>query len=155
MVDKNIKGDLSWIKASEDRYDEFEGKKSWSAQIHPDKDSLELVREMQADGIKNKLKRDEKGWYVKFSHPLVKTDKAGKITQVYTPPMVINRAGEVITGSVNNGATGEVVVNFYEHPLKGGAKSYAARLKKIILDDYSLYGDQTKVSTEVKQENYF
>jgi hypothetical protein len=27
MVDKRIKGELSWIKASTDRFDEYEGKK--------------------------------------------------------------------------------------------------------------------------------
>jgi hypothetical protein len=129
-------------------------RRSWSAQLHPDKDSLEEIRMMQAKGIKNKLKMDDKGWYCKFSHPLEKTNREGKVTQTYLPPYVRDREGKLIEGSVNNGATGEVVLDFYEHKAGKEGKAYAARLKGIILDDFTLYGEDKKVDTVATQTGW-
>lgn len=156
MVDKFVKGELVWIKTQRDRPEEYEGKKSWSVTVYPDKESLDLVREMQADGIKNKVKKDDKGWFVKFSRPCQQVNKDGKVTKVFDPPVIVDENGNVVDGPVSNGAIGTVKVDFYEHPVKGG-KSHAARLVGVKLHEYKLWesGGGKPVSTEVKQENYY
>lgn len=155
-MDKFIKGELVWIKVHKDRPEEYEGKKTWSVTVYPDKESLEEVREMQGIGIKNKLKKDDKGWFVKFSRPVEDTDKrTGKVKKVYEPPVVTSPDGTVVDGFVNNGAIGTVKLDFTEGTSTKG-KYYTARLNSIKLQDYKLWeGTETKKAPEVKQENYF
>jgi len=153
MVDKYIKGELVWVKTQKDRPEEFEGKKSWSCTVYPDKESLEIIREMQADGIKNKVKKDDKGWFIKFSRPTQKVNKEGKVTKVFDAPFVVDESGAVVGGPISNGAIGTLKIDLYEHPVKGGT-SHAARLEGIKLHDYKIYGADAPVAAP-KQENYF
>jgi hypothetical protein len=151
-MDKFIKGELIWIKTIDP--EEFEGKRNWSVIVYPDKESLDVVREMQADGIKNKVKKDEKGWFVKFSRPTQRVNKEGKVIRVFSPPVVTDESGNVIDGLIANGAIGTVRVDLYEHKVKGGT-SHAARLEGIKLHDYKPYGEASTSTKEVKQESYF
>lgn len=142
MVEKVLDGEFVWIKTSKDRPEEFVApdgtvKKSWSATIYPDKDSLELIRELQAIGIKNKLKKDDKGWHAKFSCP-VEEVKKGKVVRVNDPPLVVDASGNVIDGFVNNGAIGSMKIDFKEGSTPKG-KYYVARLQGLKLTDYKLW----------------
>ncbi len=157
---KEVKGELKWIKTSRDRPEEFTDpsgkvKKTWSVTVYPDKESLETVRDMQASGIKNVVKKDEQGWFVKFSRPCVK-EKNGKVVQVLDPPIVVDANGTIVDGFVNNGAIGTVKIDFTEGKTSKG-KYYTARLEGIRLQDYKLWegtaGNSSVASP--KQENYF
>lgn len=160
MSEVILEGDFTWIKCNPEYPEVFEGpdgeKKSWSATIHPVPASLEKIREMQADGIKNKLKRDEKGWFAKFSIPTEKKNKkTGKVIEVYKAPTIVDNDGKVITDRIANGAKGFMKLNFYEHKA-GTGTSFAARLVGLKLTDWKPYGDGASgINTEVKQENYF
>jgi hypothetical protein len=153
-MDKFIKGELVWIKTQRDRPEEYEGKKTWSITQYPDKDGLELVRELQAIGIKNKLKRDDKGWFVKWSRPTEQV-KNEKVVKVFDPPIIVDSDGNVIDGPINNGAIGTVKIDFTEGKTSKG-KYYTARLVGAKLDTYSLWEGSTAKAVETpKQEAYF
>lgn len=162
MAEYILEGTFDWIKTDPTRPEEFKSpdgkvKKSWSAILYPTKESLDQVRVMQAKGIKNKVKLDaEKGWNVKFSCPVEKTNKTGKVTQTFNAPKVVDGDGNPIQGLVANGAKGFMKVDLYEHPVQGGSTSFAARFMGLKLTEWKPYGEDTpKVNTEVKQENYF
>ena len=109
-------------------------------------------------GIKNKIKRDDKGWFVKFSRPVSDISKAGKTLRTYEPPRVVDAEGKPIEGFLNNGAIGEIKIDFKEGSTTMG-KYYTARLEAVKLHEYKLWeADGSKPNAEVakpKQENYF
>lgn len=162
MSEVILEGEFEWIKTDPDRPETFEQpdgkvKKSWSTIIYPTKDSLEKIREMQAEGIKNKLKKHEtKGWYAKFSIPTEKF-KGGKVIQTFDAPRVVDQEGKVIPGLVANGAKGFMKVDLYTHPIQGGGTSKAARFMSLKLTEWKPYSSDNKppINTEVVQANYF
>lgn len=160
MVEKIIKGEFTWIKTNRDYPEEFTDpsgkvKKSWSTTVYPDKDSLELIRELQAIGIKNKLKKDEKGWHAKFSRP-VEDIKKGKVVAQLEPPKVFDADGNLIEGFVANGAIGEMKIDFKEGTTPKG-KYYSARLEALKLISHKPWEASNKAAevAKPKQENFF
>lgn len=133
-----IKGKLSWVKSNQP--DEW-GK--WKVTVHPDNAGLEKIRELQGEGIKNVLKKDEDGYKTTFSRPTQKMIK-GKVVGL-TPPEVLvldgtNPDGTVktkpLTGVlVGNGSDGIVKLEVYQHSTPGGGKAKAARLVSIRVDN--------------------
>ena len=141
---RKLEGKLEWIKCHPDFPEEYEGKKSWSTIIHPTKDSLEVVRDMQADGIKNIVKRGtEPGdYYVKFSRRTEKTNRAGKVLESFKPPTVYMPDGSVFDHKKMLGnCEGSIEVDFYQHPIKNGGKSHAAMLDTVRLTKVVYYGE--------------
>lgn len=162
MVDKILEGTFDWIKTDPNRPEEYTNpqtkvtKKSWSAIIYPTKDSLDEIRIMQAKGVKNIVKMTDDKWNVKFSCPIDKKNKAGKVTQTFPAPTVVDGDGKTIEGLVANGAKGFMKLDLYEHPVQGGKTAHAARFMGLKLTEWKPYGsDQPTINTEVKQENYF
>lgn len=133
-----ISDNLSWIKT--DIPEEYNGKQSWSVTAHLNPDGVNKVMELKAEGVKNVLKKDDKGWYVKFSRPVVQKNKEGKVTKQFNPPVVSGPDGTIVNGMVANGATGTVVLDVYQHPVQGGGKAKAARLEGIKLNTWTMYG---------------
>lgn len=145
MAEVILEGTFDWIKTDPNRpevYDSPDGKKkkSWSAIIRPTPASLEIIREMAGEGIKNRVKKDDKGWLVKFSCPVEKTNKAGKVTETFTAPRVVDSEGKPITGLVANNAKGFMKVDLYEHNIQGGGTSKAARFLGLKLTEWKPYG---------------
>lgn len=155
MVDKILEGTFEWIKTGPN-FDEYEGKRSWSAVIRPTKESLEIVRDMQAEGIKNVVKKDDKGYYVKFSKPLEKKNKEGKVVKTFTTPIIKDAEGTDLTNTlVGNGSAGVMKVDLYEHPVKGGKTSHAARFEGVKITTLVPYGSAAAAPTEAKTESFF
>lgn len=141
---RKLEGRLEWIKCHPDFPEEYKGKHSWSVTLHPTKDSLEIIRDMQADGIKNIVKKgNEPGdYFVKFSQKTAKINKAGKTTETYTAPKVFNPDGSVFDQKKMLGSCeGYIEVDFYEHPIQGGDKSHAASLVSVHLSKVAFYGE--------------
>jgi len=125
-----VKGKLSWVKTTVPN--EW-GK--WTCTIHPNEESLNKIRDLQAEGVKNVLKKDDDGYYVTFSRPTQKMIK-GKVIGL-APPEVLQADGKTpLTGQlVGNGSDGVVKVEVYSHSTPGGGKAKAARLLSIKIDN--------------------
>lgn len=125
-----ITGKLSWIKTTIP--DEW-GK--WKVTIRPNNEGLEKIRELQGQGIKNVLKKDEDGYYTTFSRPTQKMIK-GKVIGL-APPEILQADGKTpLTGVlVGNGSDGTVKLEVYSHGTPGGGKAKAARLLSIKVDN--------------------
>ena len=125
-----IQGKLSWVKCQVP--DEW-GK--WKVTVHPTPASLEKIRELQAEGIKNVIKKDDDGYKCTFSRPTQKTIK-GKVVGL-TPPEILQADGKTpLTGVlVGNGSDGTIKLEVYTHGTPGGGKAKAARLLSIKVDN--------------------
>lgn len=96
----------------------LKGKIKWCKHLRPDAtydkysvcmfitgEDLEKVREWQAQGIRNQLKKDETdGWYITLSRK-TSIETRGKVIPLL-PPKVIDKDGNVITDMVGNGSDG-------------------------------------------------
>jgi len=125
-----IQGKLSWVKVQVP--DEW-GK--WKVTVHPNAASLDKIRDLQAEGLKNVLKKDEDGYFVSFSRPTQKMMK-GKVIGL-TPPELLMADGKTPLQGVlvGNGSDGTVKLEVYQHGTPGGGKAKAARLVSIRVDN--------------------
>lgn len=120
-----IKGKLSWVKVN--RPNDWG---AWTVTVHPDQASLEIIRELQAQGLKNVLKKDDDGYNITFRRPTSKMIR-GKVVG-YAPPEVIDKDGNPLHGiNIGNGSDGIVKLEVYQHGTPGGGKAKAARLKTV------------------------
>ena len=86
-----IKGKAKWARlVNPDQWSNF------SIQVHPDAEGLEKIRELQSQGLKNTLKKDDDGWYVRLRRPTSKLIK-GKVTS-FLPPLVVDKDGQPLDG---------------------------------------------------------
>lgn len=141
-----ITGKLSWVKTHTP--DEW-GK--WKVTVHPTVESLEKIRELQGEGIKNVLKKDDDGYKCTFSRPTQRMVK-GKVIGL-TPPEVLQADGKTpLTGvHVGNGSDGTVKLEVYQHNTPGGGKAKAARLLSIKVDNLIPF-EMKRDFTEGQQE---
>lgn len=132
-----IKGKLSWVRP--DRPDPWG---NFKATIHPDSESLEKIRELCNQGLKNQIKKDEDGYFVTFRRPSQKLIK-GKV-QAFTPVEILNGMTEKLPDgsypplrdvAVGNGSDGIIKLQVYEHKTPSGGKAKAARLESIRIDN--------------------
>lgn len=97
----------------------------WSHVLYLDNKSLECVRELQGDGVKNKLSKDDDGWFVNLSRP--KEIKIRGRMQPLAPPEVLDKKGEKLDPSilVGNGSDVTTKMEVYPHrtPNEGRAKA--------------------------------
>lgn len=125
-----IQGKLSWVKT---QVPNEWGK--WTCTIHPNQASLELIRELQTEGVKNVLKKDDDGYYTTFSRPTQRMIK-GKVIGLAPPELMQPDGKSPLTGVlVGNGSDGTVKLETYYHGTPGGGKARAARLHSIRIDN--------------------
>src|SRR5258708_15884757 len=110
----------------------------WSTQIHPNDAGVELIRELQAKGLKNQLKKDEDGYYVSFTRPATKTIKSGK-TIAFAPVEVFDKDGVPFTGAVGNASDVTLKIEVYKHETPTGKKAVAARWVSARIDNLVPY----------------
>jgi hypothetical protein len=121
-----LKGKFKWAKLVNPE-PPFEDEKfgRWSIILYPDAEAIEMVRDLQEEGLKNVLKKDpdeDGAYYVKFSRPTGR-ERDGKVTDM-SPPKVTGTEG-----SIGNGSEGEVTLEVYSHRVpKSTKKAKAARL---------------------------
>lgn len=104
----DFKGKVKWVTVVDPN--KF-GK--WSLQMYPDTESLERIRELQAQGIKNVMKKDEEGYFMQISRPLSVEFSKGVATPL-TPPKVRDKDKKPIDGrSVGDGSDCTVTCEKY------------------------------------------
>lgn len=65
-----IKGKSRWSQLFRPDIGSYGGTPKYKQTIYPDPDSLEIIRNLQKEGIKNEEKRDEDGSYFSFYRPV-------------------------------------------------------------------------------------
>lgn len=132
-----IKGKASWIflKNVSDFSD-------WRITLHLDAEQVNKVLDLQTQGVKNQLKKDDDGYYVRFRRPteIKFKDKITGLerTIAMKPPevVIINDQGEpeIFDGFIGAGSDVEVKLEVYQHGTPGGGKAKAARLLGVRVD---------------------
>ncbi len=106
----------------------------WSVQIHPDDKGLEIIRDLQAKGLKNQLKKDDDGYFLNVSRPVTKETAAGRILS-FKPVEVFDANNQPYDGNVGNGSDATLKVEVYEHGTPGGGKAKAMRWVSARIDN--------------------
>lgn len=127
----------------------------WSVTIYPDNSSLEKIRELQADGLKNVLKKDEDNqYYISFHREPTKMMR-GKLV-AFTAPKVIDKAGQPMDGSLI-GRQSDVTVRLevYRNPPGGMYRYVAARWDSLRVNDLVPWeaGKELTAEDQVKHES--
>lgn len=128
-----ISGKLSWVHTNKlDKY----GK--WKATVHPDKASEEIVFRLQKEGCKNKVGKDDDGYYVTYSRQPNITVR-GQVIGLAAPE-VLNPDGTPLTQAlIGNGSDGTLKLEVYPYHVHsdppGVKKGKAARLLSIRVDN--------------------
>jgi hypothetical protein len=110
--------------------------------IYPDEPSLEKVRDLQAKGLKNVLKRDEEGWFVSFRRQHSKEIRGKEV--IFPPPEVLGPDGTPIDDLIGNGSKGTVKLVVYSHNTPGGGKAMAARFEALKINELVPYDNKQK-----------
>jgi len=151
-----VKGKSKWM--NHNRLDKY-GR--WSHVLYPDTESLEKIRELQAEGVKNQIKKDEDGYFIRFTRP-PEMDKflpgIGKKKVALEPPKVVDKDNHPIENLVGNGSDVTTKLEVYEHgtpPPPGGTKPGKAKAIRWMatrvdnLVPYSPNRDMTKSESEM------
>lgn len=123
-----LTGKAHWVNNQQpDKFNKYGFK------LFPNAESLEKIRELQADGLKNQLKKDpELGWSVNVSSPVTKEIK-GRIV-VFEKPKILDGKNKGPDGKflplpdnvrVGNGSDVVANVEVRVHPTPGGGKAKA------------------------------
>lgn len=113
-----LKGKIMWARLVDlNKY----GK--WSLDLYPDNAALEILRELQADGIKNVIKKDDEGYHVQISRPAQIELQKGQVQSV-TPPKVRDKDKQPLPDNIRigNGSDGTVAVEVYTHRVPNSEK---------------------------------
>lgn len=122
-----LKGKFKWAMHLVTPQEAFDKDKppNWNVLFFPDKEALEVIRELQAEGLKNVLKKDNETneYCVRFSRPTSRNFNGSQ--EAMKPP--------VVTGAdpskIGNGSEGILTLDVYQHNTPGGkTKAKAARL---------------------------
>ncbi len=135
---EELQGELWWVRTKEP--EEFNGKRQWKCMIRPTQEGVMKLLDLQSKGVKNMLKKDEKGYYINFNRPTERKNKAGVVVQKFEAPKVYNTDGTEFDGLVGNGSEGSIKLEIYQHATPTGGKAHAARLWSIHLTKLVEYG---------------
>lgn len=145
--DVYLQGKVSWVKyiTPDPLYNK------WSVTLHPDTESLEKIRDLQSQGVKNLVKKDEDGYYVSFSRPTERKIK-GKVIGM-TAPVVLNAEGVPLDGvAIGNGSDGTVKLEVYSHSTPSGGKAKAARWAGLKIDNLIPFNKDTDYPDPAQRE---
>lgn len=138
-----FQGKLKWPKL--DRVNDW-GK--WTVVLYPDAKALERIRELQAEGVKNVIKKDDDGYYTTLSRPNTKLIR-GKVV-AFDPVKIVDKDIQPFIGSLGNGTDATVKVEIYSHPTPGGGKAKAMRLESIRIDNLVPYNPEVQFTPTEK-----
>lgn len=156
-----VQGKASWARLV--KPEQWADGSQWKITLHPTTESLEVIRDLQAQGLKNVIKKDDDGYFVTFRRPVSKARKNGGVI-AYTQPEVIDKDGVPMDGSViGNGSDVVVKLEVYSHKTPTGGNAKAARLHTVKVFDLVKYTpekddlpEQSKELEDIrKQEQLF
>jgi hypothetical protein len=134
-VNKNFKGQLKFASLKETNQ-----WGDWNITFYPEPTALEEIREMQSNGMKNILKKDDNGYYITFKRAQ-QVKRAGQ-ERVNTPPVVVGPDGKTpLNNIVGSGSKVTVKLETYTHATPSGGRAVAARLAGVQVHELVPYGD--------------
>ena len=69
--------------------------RKWNMSFYPDDKSRDEIMELQAKGLKNRLKKDNDGWNISLSRPVAKDDEGEEVK--FDPPYIKDAEGKDIS----------------------------------------------------------
>lgn len=124
----------------------------WQATVYPIPGDLEKIREWAGEGLKNTVKKDDDGWFVKFRCDVSKQRKDGT-TWTFEPPKVVDKDGRPMDGSaIGDGSDGTLKLEVYEHPTPTGGRAIAARLVGLRVDNLVPFNPDEDYTDEEKAD---
>jgi hypothetical protein len=136
-----IEGELHWCRTDKPETDPWNNTK-WKATIYPTQEAMPKVMDLQAQGCRNTLKKDDKGYYVTFSRPVEIKNKSGAVVQRLEKPKVVKADGVTpIEGLIGNGSKGVVRLELRSYKTPQGGTGHSARLDAIKVTELIPYGD--------------
>jgi hypothetical protein len=107
----------------------------WKHLLYPNKESLEKLRELQSEGLKNVIHKDDDGEYVYLSRATQKMIN-GKVVG-FAPPEVLGPDGKTPLRDVmiGNGSDVTTKLEVYSHGTPSGGKAKAARWASTRVDN--------------------
>jgi hypothetical protein len=140
-----IQGKVSWFRPKvPNKWNK------WSVQIHPDAKGLELIRDLQAQGVKNQLKKDDDGYYTNFSRPVTKETVSGRILS-FTPVEVFDADGKPFDEPVGNGSDVTLKLEVYGHNTPAGGTAKAIRWQSARIDNLVPFNNERDLNTFEKE----
>lgn len=129
----DVHGKLKYIHAvSFNKYDK------WSVTFYPTPESLEVIRDLQAQGVKNVMKKDDDGYFISFSREPTKLIR-GKVV-AFAAPKVIDKEGKPFDGNkIGRGSDATIRLEVYQHGTPSGGKAKAARWDSARIDNLIPY----------------
>lgn len=128
-----LTGKAKWVKAVQP--DTMYNK--WQVVLYPDEPSLVKIRQLQTEGLKNKLRKDDDGYNMNFSRPVTKENRKTGKQMPFSPPLVLNKDGQPYEGArIGNGSDVMLGLDVYSHTVPGSPKgAKAARWVSIRVDN--------------------
>lgn len=126
----------------------------WSVQLHPTAEGIEKIRDLQAEGLKNVIKKDDDGYFINLNRPTYKDyAKTGK-RQLFTAPEVVDKNGVPMDGStVGNGSDLTVKMEVYRFTVPGtSSKSVAMRMEAVKVDNLVPFEPDRDFTDEEKEK---
>lgn len=133
-----ITGTFMWTRSAKPELDPW-GNENYSTAIRPDAGSLETVMDLQAQGIRNTLKKDDEGYYVSFKRPHSRKMRGEDV--VLGPPAIYEADGITpLKDLIGNGSKGTIKLEIYSYKAPGTDKqSKAARWHSATITDLVPY----------------
>lgn len=118
-------GKAKWVRAKTP--DPKFGK--WNMTLYPYEEDLKKFKSLQDDGVLTRLKKDDDGYYFQLSRPVNKMMRGSVVS--FTPPVVVDKEGTVITDEIGNGSDVTVKVQVYSYPKPTGGFGKAIRWEAV------------------------
>lgn len=132
-----IEGELTWCRLDKPETDPWDNTK-WKATVYPTAADLTKVMDLQSKGVRNTLKKDDKGYYVTYSRPSTLNTKKGKVT--LDKPKVYAADGKTeINELIGNGSKGVVKLEVRSFKTPQGGNGHAARLHSVLIKELIPY----------------
>lgn len=137
-----FRGKCKWLRA-----DQLNPWGKWAMTLYPDQETLEIVRDLQAQGLKNVIKKDDDGYYFSVSRP--QSINVNNKPVGLAAPLVLDGRHKLEDGGyaplrapVGNGSDVTVEVEVYQHRVPGGTgKGTAMRWKSVRVDNLVPFAD--------------
>lgn len=143
----DVKGKIKYIHAVNlNKYGD------WSITIYPDTPSLEIIRDYQAKGWKNVMKKDDDGYFIQFKRSPTKMMR-GKVV-AFTAPKVVGPDNQPMDGTkVGWGSDGIVRLEVYQHGTPSGGKAFACRWDSLKITNLVPFEVDKSDWTDEEKEN--
>lgn len=106
----------------------------WSFLLYLDNESLKIFNSLKDRGLKNELKKDDDGYYVRLSRQQQKFIRGKPV--IYEPPKILEADGQTPARErkVPDHSNVCVELEIYEHATPGGGRAIASRWVSTIVE---------------------